>query len=147
MPRGQGRRFAPGVGELDPYFLSLGVDEICHALDGGNLGVLPEARVFRGDAAVGGHGGGFDDGEGGAVEGVLPQVDKVEVGQVAVGGRVHAHGGDGEAVLEGEAADGEGGEDGWDGGGIIHEGGAGWGVLGGCVEGDAGGRGAGGREF
>ena len=38
--------------------------------------------------------------------GEAAEVDEVPVGEVAVVGRVGAHGTDGEAVLEGEAAEG-----------------------------------------
>lgn len=109
---GQVAGLAPGVRQLDAGVLALRVDEVDDALHGRDLRVVPEADVARGDAAVGEDRGRFEDGEGGAAEGEGAEVDEVEVGHEAVQGRVHAHGRDGEAVGEGEAAELEGGEEG-----------------------------------
>lgn len=80
--------------ELNAEFLVLRVQEVGYAADGGDLRIGPETGVFRGNAAVGEDGGGFDDGEGGAAVGEGGEVDEVEVGEVAVGGGVGAHWGD-----------------------------------------------------
>ena len=66
------------------------MQEVGYAADGRDLRIGPETGVFRGDAAVGEDGGGFDDGEGGAAVGEGGEVDEVEVGEVAVGGGVGA---------------------------------------------------------
>lgn len=89
------------MGQLDPYFLTLAMHKLGDALDGRDLAVLPETGVFRGDAAVGQNGGGFDYGEGGAAVGKRGEVCKVEVRKVPVRRGIHAHWCNPDAILEG----------------------------------------------
>ena len=67
------------------------------------------------DAAFGADGVGFGDDEAGSADGAAAEVDEMPVVGEAVGGGVFAHGGDGDAVGEGEAAELQGGEEvvGW----------------------------------
>ena len=73
--------------------------------------VFPDAEVAWSDAAFGVDGIGFGEDEGGAADGAAAEVDEVPVVSEAVGGGVLAHGRDGDAVGEGEAAELEGGEE------------------------------------
>lgn len=141
VPGAEGAGLAAGVGQLDADLLALRVNEIDDALERGDLAVLPQAAVLGRDAAVGGDGGGLDDGQGGAAQGEGPQVHQVPVRQVAVVGRVHAHRADGKPVLEGHAPEGERCEERGHLGARV-EGRPGWGALGGGVEGDTSRRGA-----
>jgi hypothetical protein len=102
---------AAGVGELNANLLALRVNKVGDALQRRDLAVLPQARVLGRDAAVGGDARGLDDGKGGAAEGEGAEMDQMPVGQMAIIGRVHAHGADGEAVLEGHAPELERGEE------------------------------------
>lgn len=111
VPQAERAGFPAGMGELDADLLALRVHEINNALQGRDLAVLPQARVLGRDAAIGGYGGGLDDGEGDTAEGEGANVDEVPICEVAVIGRVHAHGADGETVLEGQVAELEGGEE------------------------------------
>jgi len=118
-----------GVGELDTCLLALRVDEVDDALDGGDLPVVPEAGVAGGDAPVGSYGGGLEDGQGGAAEGVRAEMHEVEVGHETVFAGVHAHRRDGEAVDQGQGAELEWREEGGHFGGGVN-GGADGGELG-----------------
>ncbi|EAU32853.1 conserved hypothetical protein [Aspergillus terreus NIH2624] len=106
-PGGDGAGLAAGVGDLDADLLALAVDEVDDAAHGGDLGVLPEADVLGGDAALGQHGGGLDHHQAGAALGDAAQMGDVVVGHVAILGRVLAEGGKAQAVLKGDAADGQ----------------------------------------
>lgn len=97
-PRRQGARLAAGVGDLDGGLDALAVGKVDDAAQGRDVGVGPDAGVLRGDAAASLDGRGLDDDEPRAAEGVLAQVHQVVVGQVAVVGRVLAHGADDPAV-------------------------------------------------
>lgn len=68
------------------------VYQVRYPLDGRDLGVLPQAAVLGRDAAVRLHRGGLDDGQTRAVDGELAVVCEVEVGEVPVSRRIHAHG-------------------------------------------------------
>ena len=107
-----GGGFAAGVGELDGGDGVHGFDEAGDAGEGFDVGIEVEAGVVGGDAAFGGDGGGFAENEGVPPHRAGAEVDEVEVVGVAVVGGIHAHGGDGEAVFEGDAAEGDGVEDG-----------------------------------
>ncbi len=102
--------FAAGVGELDGGDGALGFKERDDAAEGFDVGVGPEAEVAEGDAAGGFDGGGFDHNEAGATGGAGAEVDEMPIVGEAIDGGVFTHGRDGDAVGEGDAADGEGGE-------------------------------------
>lgn len=132
-PRSEGARLAAGVGNLNGSLDALAVDEVGDSAQRSDLGVLPQARVLRGDAAAGLNGGGFDEDEARAVEGQLAEVHQVEVGQVAVVGAVLAHGRHDDAVVQLDGAHAQRREDSR--GRCFVYRSAGWGVLGGSVEG------------
>ena len=144
VPGRLGAGLAAGVGELDAGLLALRVDVVDDALEGRDLGILPETGVLGRDAAVGENGGGLEDGERDATEGEGAQVNKVPVGHVAVIGGVGAHGRNGEAVLELKVADLERGEERGELTVLGGEGSTGGGDLGRGVEGNTRGRRGGG---
>lgn len=80
VPGRQGAGLAAGVAQLDAGAVALRVDKIDDAPERRGLAVLPEARVLRGDAAVGLDGRRLDDREGGAPRAEGPQVHEVPVG-------------------------------------------------------------------
>ncbi|RUP47726.1 hypothetical protein BC936DRAFT_145402 [Jimgerdemannia flammicorona] len=96
-----------GVGELDAEDAALRVNEVGDATDGVDLRVFPKARILRGDTALGFDSGGLHTDKTSTLEGEGAKVGKVEVVEVAVVRAVHAHGGDADAVTEGEPTDGE----------------------------------------
>ncbi len=108
-PGAGGGRFSAGVGELDAGRCAVLFEEAGDAGEGFDLGILPEAGIIRGDAAVGSDGGGFGEDESEAAEGAGAEVHEVEIVGVTVDGGVHAHRRDGEAIAECNGADGEGG--------------------------------------
>jgi hypothetical protein len=73
--------------------------------------VAPDAEIAGGDAGFGADGVGFGDDEGGAADGAAAEMDEVPVVGEAVDGGVLAHGRDGDAVGQGEAAQLEGSEE------------------------------------
>ncbi|CAI6098170.1 unnamed protein product [Clonostachys chloroleuca] len=134
-PPGEGTSLAPRVRELDARLPALAVHEVDDAPQRRDLGVLPEPQAVWGDAPARLDGRGLDDGQRGAGEGELAQVDEVEVGGVPVPGAVGAHGGHDEAVLQRHAADPERPEQGRR-RGCVQSRSCGW-VLCGREEGDA----------
>lgn len=140
-PGGNGTSLTAGMSNLDGGLGTLAVDEVDGTAQGWDLGVGPQARVFGGDAAAGLDGGGLDHDGAGAGKGELAEVDEVPVREMAVVGAVGAHGGDDEAVVQGDASGGEGLEEGR--GRVRLEGRARRGVLGGRKVGDVGSAGVG----
>ncbi len=61
QPWAIGAGLAPRVSQLDAGHAPLGGDETGDALQRGDLSVVPQAEVFSGDAAIGGHRHGFSD--------------------------------------------------------------------------------------
>lgn len=59
-PRCDGRGLAAGVGELDPDFGALAMDEGGDPLEGRNLAIGPETGILWGDSAFGDNGGGLN---------------------------------------------------------------------------------------
>lgn len=118
QPRRHTTRLPPRMRKLNSDFLPLGVRELNRSLKRLDLGILPQPAVFRGDPALGDDGGGFDHCQPRAALQDAAQVREVPRGVVAVFGRVLAEGGEHDAVLEGEGAEGEGGEE-FGGGGAI----------------------------
>lgn len=114
QPRSYSRGLASRVRDLDADFLALAMREIDNlpqtpvAL---YVRVVPDARVLGGDAALWRHGRGFDECEAGAAEDDGGEVREVPGRVVAVLGAVLAEGGEGDAVVEREAADFERGEE------------------------------------
>jgi hypothetical protein len=153
-PGRHGAGLSTRVAELNHYFLALRVRELADLRQGGDLAVFPEPDIFRGDAALGGYGGGFDARDGGAsledAAHVLWQSSvsrfsgdillfavftygKVPHGIMPIFSGVLAQRREGDAVLEGEAAELEGFEEFGDGFGFFgDESGSCGGVLGGC---------------
>jgi hypothetical protein len=103
--------FAAGVGELDGGDGALGFEERDDAAEGFDVRVAPEAEVAEGNAAGGFDGGGLHHDEAGATGGAGAEVNEVPIVSEAIDGGVFTHGGDGDAVGEGDTADGEGGEE------------------------------------
>lgn len=81
--------------------------ELGDCLERGDLRILPEPGVFGGDSALRHYGCGFDHGEARAALDDAAEVGEMPGGVVAVLGGVLAEGGEHDAVLEGDAADGE----------------------------------------
>lgn len=102
--------FAAGVGELNGGDGALGFEEGDDAAEGFNMRVAPESEVAEGDAAGGFNGGGLDHDEPCAAGGAGAEVDEMPIVGEAIDGGVFAHGGDGDAVGEGDTADGQRGE-------------------------------------
>jgi len=103
--------FAAGVGELGAGVGAVLVQEGGDALELGSVLVLPDAEIAGSDAAFRADGVGLGDDQGGAADGTAAEVDEVPVVGEAVDGGVLAHGRDGDAVGQGEAAQLEGGEE------------------------------------
>ena len=103
--------FAAGVGELDAGDGALGLEKIDDAAERSDVVVLPDAEVAVGDAAGRFDGSGFHDDEAGAADGAGAEMDEVPIAGEAIDGGVFAHGGDCDAVGEGDPADGKGGEE------------------------------------
>lgn len=101
---------AAGVGELDGGDGALGFEEVDDAAEGFDVGVGPEAEVAEGDAAGGFDGCCLHHDEAGATGGAGAEMDEMPIVGEAIDGGVFTHGRDGDAVGEGDAADGEGGE-------------------------------------
>jgi hypothetical protein len=102
--------FASGVSELSAGVGAVLVQEGGDALELGDVLVLPDAEVAGADAAFRADGVGLGEDKGGTAYGAAAEMDEVPVVGEAVSGGVLAHGGDGDAVGEGEAAKFERGE-------------------------------------
>ena len=112
-PRGSAR-LAAAVAELDAGQGAGGVNRLDDAAVAGDLGVVPQAQVGGGQAAVGGHRGGLHDHGAEAAGGAGGVVQDVPVGGDAVVGvdGVHAHGRQPQAIAGGAPAHGQGSQDG-----------------------------------
>jgi len=107
-PRPMGAGLAPSVGQLDASHRALGGDKTGDALQRFDLLVVPQAQVLCRDAAIGSHGGGLGENQPGAADGTTAEVHQMPViGQSIVTG-VLAHRRDGNAVQEGQLAQGIG---------------------------------------
>lgn len=109
-PGAVGASFAAAVGELDA---AVGAGAADGGGDGGESGdvvIGPDAEVFGGDDTIRADGGGFGDDEGGAAVCAGGEVGDVPIAgdTVSVFAAVGAHGGEGDAVSESEATEGEG---------------------------------------
>nr|POF17903.1 hypothetical protein CFP56_13315 [Quercus suber] len=105
QPRRHGARFAAGVGQLDHDVLVLAVDELDDAAHRFDLRVFPQADVFRRDAPLGGHGGGFDARQARPALGDAANVGFVPRRVVSVLRGVLAEGGEHDPVLDRHASD------------------------------------------
>lgn len=99
-PGSKSARLATGVGNLNGSLDALAVDEVGDPAQRGDLGILPQTRVLRGNSAAGLNGSGFNDDEARAVQRQLAEVHQVIVGQVAIVGAVLAHGRHDDAVVQ-----------------------------------------------
>ncbi len=108
-PPGQiGRRLAAGMGELDrDRHRRMAAHRLEYAGHRRLGPVVPQADVGEADPPLGLDGGSLDRQQAGARGGKLAQMLNMPVGHRAVLGRILAHGGDDDAVVEGQAADGE----------------------------------------
>ena len=94
-----------GVGELgsgDGAVVAKKADDAREVLD---VRVLPDAEVGGTDAAFGEHGVGFGEDRAGSADGAGAEMDEMPVVGEAVFAGVLAHGGDGDAITEGDIAD------------------------------------------
>lgn len=96
--------FTSGVGELGAGIHAVFVEEGGDVTELGDVFVFPDSEVGGGDAGFGADGIGFGDDEGCAADGAAREMDEVPVVSEAVVRGVLAHGGDGDAVGEDEAA-------------------------------------------
>ncbi len=103
--------FAASMGELCACVGAVLVEKGGDALEFRDVLVLPDTEVAGGDASFGADGVGFCDNQAGAANRAAAEVDQVPVIRKAVYGGVFAHGGDGDAVWESEAAKLERGEE------------------------------------
>jgi hypothetical protein len=101
-----GAGLAPGVGQLNAGHGALGSDKARDALQRGDLFVVPQAQVFGGDTALGGDGGGFGEYQPGTADGTAAEVDQVPVVGQAIDAGVLAHRRHGNAVEQGQLAQG-----------------------------------------
>ncbi|MNM85140.1 hypothetical protein D3C81_972490 [compost metagenome] len=106
QPRAIGAGLAPGVSQLDTGHAPLGGDETGDALQRGDLSVVPQAEVFSGDAAIGGHRHGFSDYQASATHGAAAQMDEVPIVGQAIDGGILAHRRNGDAVGQGQLTQG-----------------------------------------
>jgi hypothetical protein len=100
------------VGQLNAGTGTLGVDKLGDSLKGGDVCIFPDAEIGGGDAAFRGDGRGFQHDEASASLGAAAKVDEVPIGGKAVLRRVLAHGGDADAIGEGDRAQLKGGKEG-----------------------------------
>lgn len=98
------------MGQLDTNFAALGVDKVNGPLEARDMVIGPEARTARSNTAIGQDSSGLSNDQTRAVEGIAAQVNQVEISKEAVLGRVHAHGGDHDAVGQGQVLDCKGPE-------------------------------------
>jgi hypothetical protein len=103
-PGWEGAGLAAGVGELDGGDAAVLLEEGGDAGEHGNVIVGVDAEVAGGDAAFRADGCGFRHDGAGTADGTAAEVDEMPVGGVAVHRAVLAHGGDDDAVGEGDAA-------------------------------------------
>lgn len=94
------------MGELDAELATLGMDKVSNALQARDLLVLPDTSVSRRDASLRDNSSSLGQDQSCTQGGKGAEVDEVVVGEEAVGGGEHAHGGDDKAVGEGEILDG-----------------------------------------
>lgn len=94
QPRRHRARLPPRVRQLDHDLAPLAVHELDDLLHRLHLRVLPQPDVFRGDAAFGLHGRGFDADEARAALRDAAEVREVPHRHVAVFGGVLAQGGE-----------------------------------------------------
>ena len=78
-PWPMGAGLAPGMGQLNACHRPLGADKAGDALQRFNLGIVPQAQVLGGDAAISGHGGGFGKNKPGTANGTAAQMDQMPV--------------------------------------------------------------------
>src|ERR1019366_5630602 len=86
---------------------SLRVEEVHNLSERGDVLVLPDADVVRGDAAFGQDGSGFGEDEASASDGAAAQVDEMPIVGEAVMARVLTHRRDGDAVGERQGTEGD----------------------------------------
>jgi hypothetical protein len=79
QPGAIGAGLASGVGQLDAGHGALSGDEAGDALQRGDLFVVPQAKVFGGNAAIGGDRDGFADHQARATDSTAAQVHQVPV--------------------------------------------------------------------
>ena len=93
--------------QLDAGHRALRFDERGDAPQRFDLLVAPDAQVVGGNPPVRLHGGGFEDDQPGPAHGPTAQVHQVPVVGQAVHGRVLAHGRYGDAIGQGQLAQGQ----------------------------------------
>jgi hypothetical protein len=96
------------VRELRRHRATLFLRETDDAQERFDLPIVPQAEVGGADASLRNDGGRFDDDQRGAADGARAVMHEMPVAGQAVGGRILAHGGNGDAIAQGEAAQGEG---------------------------------------
>jgi len=101
-----GAGLAPGMSQLNPGHGALGSDKARDALQRGDLCVVPQAQVFGGDTALGGHGGGFGENQPRPADSAAAEVDQVPVVGQAIDAGVLAHRRHGNAIEQGQLAQG-----------------------------------------
>lgn len=94
------------MAELNAHLGSLGMDKIDNTLDGRDVVIGPDASIGERDAATGLDSSGLSNDQTSTTDGEGTQVGQVEVVHEAVLGGVHAHGGDNDAIGEGQVLDG-----------------------------------------
>jgi hypothetical protein len=106
LPRALHASLASGVRELNRCVCALPVQEVHDPGERGNVVVLPDAEVVRGDSSFGKDGGGFREDEACTSDGTAAQMDQVPVVGEAVAAGVLAHRRDSDAVGQSEIANG-----------------------------------------
>jgi hypothetical protein len=95
---------ATGVRELNRRVCALPMQEVHDAGERGDVVVLPDAEVVRGDAPFGKDGGGFREDKSCTSDGAAAQMDQMPVVGEAVAAGVLAHRRDSDAVRQSEIA-------------------------------------------
>ena len=100
------------MGQLEGDAGTLAVDEVDDPLPGVAVLRPVHPRAAGGDAGIGRDIGHLGEDQAGAAQGPGPEMDQMEVADSAVGGRIHAHRRDHDAVGQGQAAQLQGREHG-----------------------------------
>ena len=104
------RTLAAGMGELDGGHAALGLEETGDALHPADLAIMPQAQITISDPPGGLHRAGLGEDCAGAAEGEFAVMGDVIIIHLAILGAVLHHGRDHDAVGQGDAAQGERGE-------------------------------------
>lgn len=99
---------ATGMGKLNADLTTLNMHKVHNLLQLVHLSIIPQTCTTRSDPSIRQHSSGLLDNQTSSIDRKGSNTGKVKVGEESVQGGVHAHGGDDNAVGDGEVLDGEG---------------------------------------